>query len=327
MKPVISVKSLEKSFRIKKNHAHKYEQLWHYFFPTYDNHYAVRDINFEVHRGERIAFIGPNGAGKSTTIKMLTGIFQATNGSIKVLDLDPYKDRIQLAHRIGTIFGQRSQLWQHLPALNSFNLLAAIYNLDTKAYQHRLDELQSLFKLEQLLHRPVKELSLGERMRCELVASLLHNPDILFLDEPTIGLDLISKSAIRHLIYERSELESTTIFLTSHDIADIEHVCDRIILINKGKIVIDTPLKEMRKRYLHQKQIIIRSTAPLKWQDCAGIRLTCVKNDLYTFEVNLHLSDTQAAIQSITKMNLVSDITVQDPALEDLIKQIYGQSE
>lgn len=223
-------------------------KLRSYFLPQYEALNAVDTISFEVKRGEKIAFIGPNGAGKSTTIKLLTGIFQPTSGSVQILGMDPFSERSKVAYKIGTIFGQRSQLWHHLPAINSFTLLATIYDIDKREFKKRLDQLYSIFNLDRIAMRPVKELSLGERMRCELVASLLHQPEILFLDEPTIGLDIISKSAIRELVHERAMRDSTTIFLTSHDVADIEQVCDRIILINNGKIVIDASVDEVKKR-------------------------------------------------------------------------------
>jgi ABC-2 type transport system ATP-binding protein len=245
---VISVRDLRKDFSVLRPVTGRFKKIRNYFLPQYEVLNAVDTINFEVKRGERIAFIGPNGAGKSTTIKLLTGIFQPTSGNVKILGMNPFSQRAKVAYKIGTIFGQRSQLWHHLPPINSFTLLATIYDIDKREFKKRLDQLYSIFDLERIAMRTVKELSLGERMRCELVASLLHHPEILFLDEPTIGLDIISKSAIRKLVYERAERDGTTIFLTSHDVADIEQVCDRIILINNGKIVIDASVKEVKKR-------------------------------------------------------------------------------
>lgn len=320
---MIAVNKLSKSFRTRKGSLSAKESFRKYFFPQYEDHLAVNDISFEVKRGERAAFIGPNGAGKSTTIKIMTGIFHPSSGSVKVLNMDPYNERIQVAYRIGTVFGQRSQLWYHLPASHSFKLIATIYDIDNNQFKKRLGHLKETFQLESFIHRPIKELSLGERMRCELVASLLHHPDILFLDEPTIGLDLISKKTIRDLIYKRSVEEKTTIFLTSHDIADIEQVCNRIILINHGKIVIDANIDAIKKKYLSHKILSVSSTKSLEWEKKAGLNLKNQIQNRYHFEVDLNIMDAHAALLHILKSNSVTDINIQDPSLEELIRFIY----
>lgn len=284
---------------------------------------AVDDISFEVRRGEKVAFIGPNGAGKSTTIKLMTGIFQPTAGKVDILGLDPFRERKQVAYKIGTVFGQRSQLWYHLPAYYSFKLLATIYDIDKKSFEERLEHLTHLFQLERFISRPVKELSLGERMRCELVSSLLHNPEILFLDEPTIGLDIISKGAIREFVQQRAEMHETTIFLTSHDVADIERVCDRIILINNGKIVVDEPVKTMKKRYFNHKHLRVKADEPLPWHKHAGMQLMEEKKGSYLFRIDLNQITPQEAIQYIAEHYRFTDITIEDPPLEEIIKGIY----
>lgn len=245
---VIEVEDLQKRFRIEKTASGFFPKLKQYLKPQYEELCAVDRISFQIQRGEKVAFIGPNGAGKSTTIKLLTGIFQPTSGKALLFGKDPFIHRKQTAYKIGTVFGQRSQLWYHLSPIHSFKLLSTIYDLSPEQYRYSLEHLIELFKLSSFLSRPVKELSLGERMRCELVASLLHRPEILFLDEPTIGLDLILKDAVRKLIHHRAESESMTIFLTSHDIADIEKVCDRIIVINHGRIVLDDSVQSIKKQ-------------------------------------------------------------------------------
>lgn len=324
MNDAVQVRNLKKSFKVAKTGGSgplaKIKQFIH---PMHESLNAVDDISFSIQRGEKVAFIGPNGAGKSTTIKLLTGIFQPCAGSVRIFDQDPYNDRKKVAYKIGTVFGQRSQLWYHLSAHYSFTLIATIYDIDRKNFKERLSHLVEIFQLSSFISRPIKELSLGERMRCELVASLLHNPEILFLDEPTIGLDIISKDAIRHLIHQRSELEATTIFLTSHDVADIEKVCDRIILINKGKIVIDDLVKSVKKRYLKNKIITMKSEEKLEWRSHRAISFINDMDRFYKFEIDLNLMNPQEAVLYLAQNYRFVDIVIEDPPLEEIIKGIY----
>jgi len=319
----VQVKNLKKIFKVAKNPCTSLAKFKQFIRPQYESLNAVDDISFEIRRGEKVAFIGPNGAGKSTTIKLLTGIFQPTAGTVRVFDKDPFIDRKDVAYKIGTVFGQRSQLCYHLPAFNSFSLLATIYDIDYKKFKNRLEHLIEVFQLSHFISRPVKELSLGERMRCELVGSLLHNPEILFLDEPTIGLDIISKDAIRHLIHQRSELDSTTIFLTSHDIADIEKVCDRIILINHGKIIVDDSVKLIKKKYLKHKIITVKSDEKLNWESHQAIYPINEVDSFYKFEIDLKLMTPQEAVQHFAQNYRFTDIIIADPPLEEIIKGIY----
>lgn len=324
MNDAVKVRNLKKNFKIAKTGREDFfGKLKQFMHPLLESLNAVDDISFSIQRGEKVAFIGPNGAGKSTTIKLLTGIFQPCAGSVRIFDKDPYIDRKNVAYKIGTVFGQRSQLWYHLPAYHSFSLLATIYDIDRKKFKERLNHLIEIFQLSPFISRPIKELSLGERMRCELVASLLHNPEILFLDEPTIGLDIISKDAIRHLIQQRAELESTTIFLTSHDIADIEKVCDRIILINKGKIVIDDSVKSIKKHYLKNKVITMKSEEKFEWKSHQAISLVYEMDSFYKFEIDLNLMNPQEAIRYFAQSYRFTDIVIEDPSLEDIVKGIY----
>ena len=196
--------------------------------------YAVKDVSFQIEKGETIAFIGPNGSGKSTTIKMMTGILFPNQGSIKVLGLSPQEQRIELTRRIGCVFGQKSNLWFHLPPFDSFKLLGKIYDLDTKKLNERLDELVSAFNLNELIYTPVRKLSLGQRMKCEIVSTLLHKPEVIFLDEPTIGLDIVAKTQIRDELIRLNKKENITVFLTSHDAGDVDQIANRTIVINHG---------------------------------------------------------------------------------------------
>ena len=250
---VITVSGLTKQFRAKVKQPGLSGSLRSLLRPEYRTVAAVQGISFAVERGEILGFIGPNGAGKSTTIKMLTGILHPTAGTIRVLDFDPHRDRVRLAFHIGSVFGQKSQLWFHLPPADSFTLLAGIYEIPAAEYKKRLASLVDLFELGDLLTIPVRRLSLGQRVRCEIAASLLHRPEIIFLDEPTIGLDVVVKQRIRDLIVRLNREERTTIFLTSHDAGDIEQLCHRVMIINHGALVLDEPIKHLKYQYLNKK--------------------------------------------------------------------------
>src|SRR5258707_5543551 len=223
---------------------------------------AVKGISLTIPAGQSVAFIGPNGAGKSTTIKMLTGILHPSSGQARVLGFTPWLERGKLTHHIGAVFGQRSQLWYHLPPRDTFELLARIYNLDRQSYVNRRDMLIERFGLGPFLETPVRKLSLGQRMRAEVAASLLHGPRVLFLDEPTIGLDVIARQELRDLIREWNQQEGVTVFLTSHDAGDIERVVKRVIVINHGCVVFDDKVSTMRRRYLGSKILSVRFHAP-----------------------------------------------------------------
>lgn len=224
---------------------------------------AVRNVSFEVAPGERIAFIGPNGAGKSTCIKMLTGILRPTSGTARVLGITPWEHRRELSRRIGTVFGQRSQLWQELPARATMRMLGSIFGLSRDATVRRIDQLAELLDASDLLDQPVRTLSLGQRMRCELAACLLHSPSLLFLDEPTVGLDLLAKQTLRELILRLNAVDSTTVFLTSHDVADIEFVAQRVIVINHGTLIYDASVDDMRAELLASHQTVTVVDPPL----------------------------------------------------------------
>ena len=210
---------------------------------------AVSDVSFIINPRERVAFIGPNGAGKSTTLKILTGILHPTSGHAKVAGFVPWKDRKQVAMRIGTVFGQRSQLWADLDVVDSFDLIARIYGVEERHYHKRCEQLCDLLKIGGFLKSKVRTLSLGQRMRCEIAASLLHQPQVLFLDEPTIGLDVEAKAILRSYLRRLAEEEDTAIILTSHDGGDIDRICDRIILIDDGRLFLDEPLAQFRARH------------------------------------------------------------------------------
>jgi len=280
---------------------------------------AVNDLSFTIKKGEKVAFIGPNGAGKSTTIKILTGILHPTSGRAEVLGLDPHKERETLAYKIGVVFGQRSQLWFHLPVIDSFRLLGSIYDIPESDFNQRLSKLCHLFDIKNLLDRPAKALSLGERMRADLVGSLLHAPEVLFLDEPTIGLDINGKLAIRKLLKELA----ITLFLTSHDTQDIEEVAERVIILDKGKMVFDDSLEGMKKR-IHKKVVTVLSEEELLDMEMAGVDF--LKKEPYKsiLEIDLKIVPLEEVIKRLITRHSIKDITVEDPSLEEIIRDIYG---
>ena len=286
---------------------------------------AVDDISFAVEQGESVAFIGPNGAGKSTTIKMLTGILRPTAGSAHVLGLIPWEQRSALARHIGAVFGQRSQLWYHLPPADTFDLLAHVYELAPKDYRQRRDMLVERFNLAPFLTTQVRKLSLGQRMRAEIAASLLHRPKLLFLDEPTIGLDVVARQELRDLIRQWNREEGLTVFLTSHDAGDIESVVRRVLVINHGKVVLDDKVSTMRRQYLASKILSVKFHEPASALELPGVRV--LKQAAYALKLEVDVQETtiEKVINEVLKAGPVADINIEDPPLEKVIAHIYEQ--
>ncbi|MFH1524075.1 MAG: ATP-binding cassette domain-containing protein, partial [Chloroflexota bacterium] len=256
--PAISVTNLQKTFRTKRTAAGLGASVRALFKPEYSTVEAVRGLSFEMEAGELLGFIGPNGAGKSTTIKILTGILFPSGGEVDVLGYVPWKQRRQLAYRIGTVFGQRPQLWYHLPAIDTFTLFGKIYELDDRETKKRIAFLSEAFEIGDLLETPVRKLSLGQRMRCEVAASLIHKPKLLLLDEPSIGLDVVAKQHIRDAIREMAREENVGVLLTSHDASDLEALCKRVIIINHGQIVYQDKVSVLKRAFLTSKLVEVR---------------------------------------------------------------------
>lgn len=319
----IKVDNLSKTFTTKVRKEGFRQSISSIFKPEYKHVKAVSDISFEVDKGEIMAFVGPNGAGKSTTIKMLTGILHPTDGSATVLGLNPTRDRRKLVGKIGTVFGQKSQLWFHLPPTDSFRLLGDIYEVPSVIYKRRLDFLVDMFEIGNLLKTPVRKLSLGQRIRCEVVASLLHQPDILFLDEPTIGLDVVVKRKIRELILYINKEYGTSIFLTSHDMGDIEKICQRVMVIDHGQIVFDNSIENLKYDYLKHKRILVRFNDERKLPDIKGAKV--IQLDPYTSSI--HVDTKEVEINRIVAMlsdgGGIKDITIENPPMEEIIEEIY----
>lgn len=323
---VIEVENLRKEF-ITKTRAQKPNGKKFLFKKEKHIKNAVNGISFSVEEGEALAFIGPNGAGKSTTIKMLTGILYPTSGSISVLGFNPSKDRVKLSYEIGSVFGQKEQLWVHLSAYENFKFFGSIYDIKKKELEKRIDELAEIFDIKPFMDQPVKSLSLGQRMKCEMVASLLHKPKMLFFDEPTIGLDPIAKETLRKLIKKINRELKTTIFFTSHDVGDIEEVCKRVIIINDGKIVLDDSVKNLKYHYLNKKIVEVNLKNNVKLEQKDGIKILKAKDTLYKIEVDMNKS-TIDELLGLFKADDIQDITISSTPLEDIIKDIYrGENE
>jgi viologen exporter family transport system ATP-binding protein len=321
--PAVEARGLRKLFRTREKTAGLKASLGGLVAPRYRDVEAVAGIDVRIEPGELLAFIGPNGAGKSTTIKMLTGILHPTSGEAHVLGLVPWRQRQKLAFQIASVFGQRSQLWYHLPPADSLELLAHIYELSPTAYRERLRELVDQFEIEHLLHVPVRKLSLGERMRCEIAGSLLHRPSIVFLDEPTIGLDVVAKQHIRQHIRMLNEREGTTVFLTSHDAGDVEQLCRRVVVINHGTVVFDDSVSALRQQYLRSKRIELKLLEPIAPITLPGISV--VRQDEYDLvvEVDTAQQPIEAAVAALMNGAHVADVSIEDPPLEAIIAAIY----
>ncbi len=321
----IEVKKLSKTFKSKTKEKGLKGSIKAIFKPKYQEKKAVNKISFEVEKGEILAFIGPNGAGKSTTIKMLTGILFPTSGEISVLGINPHKERKKLAYKIGTVFGQKEQLWIHLTPYDNFKFFGAIYDIPEKIVERRIEEYKQIFELDEFINTPVRGLSLGQRMICEIVASLIHEPDILFLDEPTIGLDPVIKEKIRVFIKRLNKEKKTTIFLTSHDVGDIEKLCKRVIIVNNGHIVLDDSMENLKYHYLNKKIVEAKMNTKINLDDVDGISILKDKDYNLKLEVDLTKKSISDAIKLLDPDKII-DINISNTPLETIISNIYKET-
>jgi ABC-2 type transport system ATP-binding protein len=322
--PIITVRDLRKTFQTKRKQPGLAGSLKAVVRPEFQTVEAIKGITFELEPGELLAFIGPNGAGKSTTIKVLTGILYPSSGQANVLGLVPWKDRRKLAYRIGSVFGQKPQLWYHLPPADTFQLFARIYELDERAFRERRDFLIEAFDIGDLIYTPVRKLSLGQRMKCEIAASLLHRPQVIFLDEPTIGLDVVAKQQIRDTIRLLHEREGTTIFLTSHDAGDIESLCKRVIVINYGQVIFDDRVSSLKRRYLTRKVVSVRFAGRLdNGFALEGVQVLKVGDYGVKLQFDARQTPVESVLQRLMSARSVVDITVNDPPMEEIIRSIY----
>jgi len=326
--PAVELHDLRKTFRARVRRGPGLRaRVADLFVPRSRRVRAVDGVSLHIERGERVAFIGPNGAGKSTTLKILAGILYPDSGTVLVDGLVPWRDRHRLGFRIGTVFGQRSQLWYQLPPRATFELLAHVYELPRATRRRTLDALVSAFALAPLLDRPVRQLSLGERMRCEVAASLLHAPRLLFLDEPTIGLDVSAKATIRELLRDQSRTAGTTLLLTSHDTGDIEQVCDRVVIIHRGTILLDAPVDEVKRRYLRRRRVTVVTAAErFDVAHLEGASVIATAPHRLTVEVDAADAAIGTLVAAVVERTELRDLIVDDPPLDDVIRNLYASA-
>lgn len=316
MKPQICAKNLVKEFEVRKKKS---------FFGKSEvsKFKAVDNIDLNINEGEIVAFIGPNGAGKSTTIKMLTGIIHSTSGEIYINGLNPTKDRKKLSYQIGCMFGQKSQLYMHLTVMDSFKLIGSIYDMDSEKLAAQIDYISNLFEIEHLLYRTVKSLSLGQRMICEIAGSIMHEPKIIFLDEPTIGLDVIAKQNVREVIKKLNKEKNVTIFLTSHDVGDVEAICDRLIVINHGKVIKDESIIDIQKEYSSKKIVTMYTSSEVDENIFNSLQNVEVLKNVIRVEIDTRRNDIIELIKYFSELIKIEDIQIQSKCMEEIITEIY----
>ena len=318
----IVVESLWKRFQVAERKPGFVGALRGVFSRSYRDIDALRNVGFSVEPGELVGYIGPNGAGKSTTIKILSGILVPSSGKCEINGLTPWLNRQQHVKNIGVVFGQRTQLWWDLPVVESFELLRDIYQVPTRDYKDRMDELIQTMRIEDLLDTPVRQLSLGQRMRCDLVASLLHRPSILFLDEPTIGLDAVSKLAIREFIRKLNRDHGVTVILTTHDMDEIEALCERIIVIDNGAIFNDGTLENLRSRVNPERRLKVEFSENIAFSH-DEVRIVSREGNTLHLSFNPNEMTTTGLIQLLSESYPVKDLFVENPPIEEIIAQLY----
>jgi ABC-2 type transport system ATP-binding protein len=317
---MITLENISKAYRVPVRNAGFKHAVSSFFKREYRHVKALEQISLDIQEGEMVGYIGPNGAGKSTTIKILSGILYPDQGTVRINGLDPFTERKQHAQQIGVVFGQRSQLWWDLPVGDSYELLKDIYKIPTEEYEQRLKEFVDLFELADIIQRPVRQLSLGQRVRCDIVAALLHNPKVLFLDEPTIGLDAHSKQKVRELIKHVNHKYHTTVILTTHDMQDIEQIVSRVILIGHGEILYDGQLVDLVKNYGAKKQIQLRFQGELTEHSGYTILESDQESALLQIETDLAL-----VISTLQQSLQIDQLEVLNTTIDDVILNLYKE--
>ena len=321
--PIIETRDLRKVFRSVKRQAGAFGALRTLFSRDFEEREAVGGVTMSLEAGELVGYIGPNGAGKSTTIKMLTGILVPTSGDVRVAGIVPWERRKENARNIGVVFGQRSQLYWDLPLIESFELLRAIYSVPQDAYRRNLDEFVELLEMQEFLRTPVRQLSLGQRMRGDFAAALLHGPAIVYLDEPTIGLDVVAKEAIRNFIARINSERGTTVILTTHDLADVERLCRRIVLIDHGKLIYDGDVEGIKGEYGRFRTLIVHFGEPVERPVLDGAELETADGTSATFKFDRNVQRADILVRQASERYRVEDVTIEEPDLESIIRRIY----
>jgi ABC-2 type transport system ATP-binding protein len=321
--PIIETRELRKVFRSLVRRPGVAGTLRTLFSRDYEDKVAVEGVTMALDEGELVGYIGPNGAGKSTTIKMLTGILVPTSGNVRVAGLVPYEQRQKNARNIGVVFGQRSQLYWDLPLIESFELLRAIYGIPAARYRANLDHFTETLDMGPFLRTPVRQLSLGQRMRGDFAAAMLHDPPVVFLDEPTIGLDVVAKEAIREFIGRVNRERGTTFILTTHDLADVERLCRRIVLIDRGTLVYDGEIDALRDRYGTHRTLVVTFAEPTPEVHVEGAELESREGDVVRLRFDRRTVSAEVVIRRVADAYCVRDLSIEEPALESIIRRIY----
>ena len=320
----IEVKNISKEFKVNKRSAGIPGMIANMFSPKFEIKKAVNDLSFTIEKGEMVGFIGPNGAGKSSTIKMLSGILCPDKGSISVAGYIPYKQRKAYVGNIGVVFGQKSQLQWDLPVIDSFELLRAIYRIPEEKYKRNLERFTEMLDMKGFINQPVRQLSLGQRMRSDIVASLLHSPEIVFFDEPTIGVDIIGKETIRNFIKELNEQDKVTMIFTTHDMQDIEQTCKRIIIIDKGSLMYDGSLQDIRNKYGTSRRLIAEFNEETTVKPIKNVIIEDLKDRKVSFTFDNNVVDVNKLMHEVLEKYSVHDVTVAEPEIESIIQKMYN---
>jgi ABC-2 type transport system ATP-binding protein len=321
---MIEVKNLSKTFKVYKRNQGLKEAFKALFNRKYEIVQALDNVSFTINEGEMVGYIGPNGAGKSTTIKIMSGILNPDKGQCIINGRTPWKDRVNHVRDIGVVFGQRSQLWWDVPVVDSFSLIKDIYKVSENQYKKNINELTELLNIGDIIKTPTRQLSLGQRMRCEIAASLIHDPKILFLDEPTIGLDSISKISVREFIKDINKEKKTTVILTTHDTQDIEALTKRIILIGKGRVLLDGQLEDLKERFSKDRAITLNYYGDIN-QLCSGLKLSEKYEGRAVIEVDTDMISVSEAIGYLSSKVNINDVQVSSTTVEDVVVGLYKE--
>ncbi len=323
--PLIQVTDLHKEFRVYKHHRGAAGAIRNLFTRAYRTVRAVDGVSFAIEAGELVGYLGPNGAGKSTTIKMLTGILLPTRGEVIVAGRVPWEQRIDHARGIGVVFGQRTNLWWDLPVIESLDLLRYVYRVPADRYEHNLAQFREMLGLDEFLNTPVRSLSLGQRMRADLAAALLHDPRILFLDEPTIGLDVVAKERIRRFIQSVNRERGVTVILTTHDLGDVQRLCQRVIMIDRGRLLFDGPPRELLDRFGGERELVVDFAEDYADVAIAGARVANRAGRRVTYRFARGDVSASELIRRLSARYRIEDLSVQEPQIEDTVRRIYEQ--
>lgn len=330
MENIIELKDVTKEFKVLNRHEGLKGSIKDLFSRDYKIVRAVDNINLKVSQGEIVGFLGPNGAGKSTTIKMMTGVLEPSGGELIINNRIPYKDRTKNSQEIGVVFGQRSQLWWALPLVESFKLLKDIYQISDKNYNEMLELYGGMVDLESLLHKPVRQMSLGQRTLSDILAAFLHNPKVVFLDEPTIGLDVAMKSKIREMILELNRKKNTTVILTTHDMGDVDALCHRIVIIDKGKMLYDNDIDHLKQFFgayrtlkIRPRENVIEAAKKIN-EELSAFEVSITNDDTWiSIIVNEEKARIMKVLETVQETHSIKDMQIQEISTEDVIKKIY----